>query len=1182
MADKKTLELQIQVIADAASKTVKTLSSDFKNLATQVKGIDTASVSSTVKNLQGEITRAANSIKLFGASSGEIKTMQARIKSATLDLIDGGLKPESKEIQNLIDEYKKLDAVGADLESSTGSLAGGFGNLIDQVKALAPAVAAVSFDKQLGAAAGFALEQSDNFRAMREEFGIMLGDMEAGRGLFNELQEFNFWTPFDMEQTSQATKVLMAAKVPLSEITDYLTRFGDISQGNGQKFQSFINAFSKASAKGSADMEVLNVYLDQGIQILDELGKQFGVTSGEVIKMASNGQISFQQFDQALKSLAAEGGLYYGSMETASQRLDAAQAGLQESTNALAASFGDMLAPAALAVVSGITKIVDAINASPLLKGALAGIIAGVALAINAQLIKAVIALAAKMWTAYAATMAQAGAMAILNPALLGAVAAAGVATAAVVTFAAKQQLAADAVANTNLAIRKQEEKMKDLARSAKAASEEVLSASTTQLRKMADEYENQISDLKSRIADLQHTAQQAQSAFSDANQKEILSNTYIPGGLTADVTGENSGEKPSEEKPSEEINLSALRKQAKQAQAELEEAQKELIRLEGEGQAVLDRLNDMKEFTPDWQDKLLTGVEKINRERELAIQELNKKAGEILGEQFTLSPEYQKELSALNQYFDQEIKKIEPETKPAPVFDAKWTEKNLSEIDRLKNEYQKSIQELNKSSAESFGDNYATRTEYTRELAALESYYQNEISRQARDIIRTEHQDKMAALQEEAEFRLAVARRNLESGTGSVFQFAVEETKSQIASTEAGSVVQSAETGGIGGVIATIIESLVGFMLAIDSVNKLLNFLSTTLSPMFAVLEPLIDSALEPFASFLEEIGRTAGMILAPAFNLLALAISPVSAALKILSPVLQAVAKVFEWLNNYVIVPIGNAFIDVINAVIGLLNKIPFVNIKKLDRLNVIGEKADEMAEEFEKYTDLLNSKFERQKSAVEEMLQSQLDALQSQYELGLISREEYESEAQKYQSTADEKLYEINKQQKEVLDMIYDNTYNMLSEDAKKAVESERTSYAQKWGEKVPVLGHLAGGAVDVVTTVVDTVVSAGKAVGGFFKKLFTWSWDVGTPNIPFDHLAMVHQGETIIPRTFAEGIRSGELSLVGGKGQSSGSQPVYISISVAGSVVTENELVDVIYNGIARGIRSGAKNPLPQGA
>lgn len=94
-----------------------------------------------------------------------------------------------------------------------------------------------------------------------------------------------------------------------------------------------------------------------------------------------------------------------------------------------------------------------------------------------------------------------------------------------------------------------------------------------------------------------------------------------------------------------------------------------------------------------------------------------------------------------------------------------------------------------------------------------------------------------------------------------------------------------------------------------------------------------------------------------------------------------------------------------------------------------------AVEISEGMEKNIELLNSKFERQKSAVEEMLQSQLDALQSQYELGLISRDEYESQAEKYQTTADEKLYEINKQQKEVLDMINDNTYNMLSEGLKK---------------------------------------------------------------------------------------------------------------------------------------------------
>lgn len=1170
MADKKTLELQIQVIADAASKTVKTLSSDFKTLATQVKGIDTASVSSTFKNLQGEITRAANSIKLFGSSSGEIKTMQARIKSATLDLIDGGFKPESKEIQNLISEYKKLDAAGADLESSTGSLAGGFGNLIDQVKALAPAVAAVSFDKQLGAAAGFALEQSDNFRAMREEFGIMLGDMEAGRGLFNELQEFNFWTPFDMEQTSQATKVLMAAKVPLSEITDYLTRFGDISQGNGQKFQSFINAFSKASAKGSADMEVLNVYLDQGIQILDELGKQLGVTSGEVIKMASNGQISFQQFDQALKSLAAEGGLYYGSMETASQRLDAAQAGLQESTNALAASFGDMLAPAALAVVSGITKLVDAINSSPIVKGALAGIIAGIAVAINAQLVKAVVALTVNMWSAYAATMSQAGALSILNPALLAAVAAAGLATATVVTFAARQQDAADAAADTTLALQKQKQGFEELKKSAREYMSFMDDMTIDEAQKTVDSYRNIV------IPAAEQALKEAQQKLAATPQKLTETRQTRAGGTMQTYTVQTDN-------PAYQQALAAVQA----AQAELEVYQERLKNAQQITQEIseakfsadlenankiLERRNELYKNTSEYQREQIQANLDFARSL-LTLQTLNPD-GTYSGFDKSKTAAIIRDLEEQLADFDQNV---------ASAIGNEWSKKIMSESEKLKAEFDAAQKSLTATAKAYYGDTYNTQADYIRENAAMEQYYQEKITEAERKALTSLHEKQMTAIKEEAQYRMEVARQQLNTGDlSAITGFAGNAAITATADTEAGTLVSSFSAGGIGGVLSQLIEAFIQFFTQIESVNKVLNFASTIMESLFAVIEPIIDSAIKPFAGFLDEIGRTAGMILAPAFNLLALAISPVSAALKILSPVLQAVAKVFEWLNNYVIVPIGNAFIDVINAVIGLLNKIPFVNINKLDRLNVIGEKAEEMAENFEKQSYLIEQKFERQKSAVEEMLQSQLDALTSQYELGLISREEYESEAQKYQSAADEKMYEINKQQKEVLDMINDNTYNMLSEDAKKAVESERTSYAQKWGEKVPVLGHLAGAAVDVGKTIVDGVVAAGKAVGGFFKKLFTWSWDVGTPNIPFDHLAMVHQGETIIPRTFAEGIRSGELSLVGGKGSASSGQPVYISISVAGSVVTENELIDIIYNGIARGIRSGAKNPLPQGA
>ncbi len=62
----------------------------------------------------------------------------------------------------------------------------------------------------------------------------------------------------------------------------------------------------------------------------------------------------------------------------------------------------------------------------------------------------------------------------------------------------------------------------------------------------------------------------------------------------------------------------------------------------------------------------------------------------------------------------------------------------------------------------------------------------------------------------------------------------------------------------------------------------------------------------------------------------------------------------------------------------------------------------------------------------------------------------------------------------------------------------------------------------------------------------------SFDVGTPSVPRDMLAMVHQGETIIPANFAEGIRKGEMTLGGaGGGGSHGA-----------SLVLDSDIMNVI--------------------
>jgi len=360
------------------------------------------------------------------------------------------------EIAQAMENFKKLeggighaageaDKLGDSLEDAGGSAKNSalgineLGKALGSLAEVAVLTKAISMIKDLGA---FALQTADNFQTMKNQFGVLLGDMEAGAGLFNEIKAFNDITPFDMDTLTQATNVLISAKVPLQDLQAQLTKFGDLSQGNSQKMTSYVNAFSQAAAKGKADMQVLNTYLHQGVPILDALANNFGVTTAEIVKMSSEGQISFADFSKALDDLTAAGGQYFGGMEIASKSLAAMQEGLKEAVNSLAASFGDMLLPAATGVTGMLTDLANAINESPILKGVFAAVLTAATAAMGIMAVKAA-ALAVKTWLAQAAQMGLNASLAVTNPLLWAGIAAAAAATAGYVYYASSMQKAA-------------------------------------------------------------------------------------------------------------------------------------------------------------------------------------------------------------------------------------------------------------------------------------------------------------------------------------------------------------------------------------------------------------------------------------------------------------------------------------------------------------------------------------------------------------------------------------------------------------------------------------------------------------------------------------------------------------------------------------------------------------------
>ena len=1122
MPDKKTLELQIKLQAKEAAEAVKSFKAEIKNMASQAKaaGETIASDTAIYKNLERSAKQAASSFKLFGSSSQELRDLQKQLKNAALELTDRGFAPESQEVQKLVAEYNKLGAASDKLEAQEGGLLGMLDKIKQELGSVAVVAAAVKFDSFLASGAKFALEQADAVRGMKEEFGIMLGDMKAGAAFFNELQKFNFWTPFDMETIAQGTKGLMAAKVPLGEMTEYLTRFGDLSQGNSQRFQSFINAFSKSSAKGKADMEVLNVFIDQGVQILDQLGKQMGVTSGEVVKMASEGKISFSDLTKALKDLTEEGGLYHDSMASASQRLSGAQAGLQESVNSLAASFGQMLAPAAQTIIELITSLVDAINNSPLAKGVLAGIVVALAVAINVKLVAAVISLAVKMWTAYAATMAQAGAMSILNPALLAGVAVVGLATAGLVAFVAHQQQAADKTNEAALAAIKQNEAIKELTETVKTFSEEQLYFNVSLM-------EDELRSLQGELAELEKKKRRIENGdFSDIS----FSVKNIGAPVDSDVNEKISAVKKKIDELTE-----AVRAYNNEASRRKMEALKE-------ANEVLEHRNKLYNQTREAQR------EQILKELEFAKSLRTLKT---VNEDGTESGFDSRKTEAIIKMLEQKLADLN--RKAAETLGTEWSDKIGSNVQKTMREYEKAQEAMRKKVDALKASGAYVEADHIRENAALELYYARQIAQAKRKDL-DEWSRSFEKKLEDLKYRQLEAIKSGKFGqAASATAKGAVLGSSTLQNTEAGQVAQGFMNGGPLGALMAAFNALIGAVInaiaALENGQKVLNLFSTIISKMFEVIGSLFDDSLKPAVDLLESIGTLLGNIIRP-FAAIAALIVQAEPVMQIVIGIIEAVSAVFEALYEAV-KPVLNAFITLYNGLVDLLARIG-INMRKitvnLDRTSKELEKfSKEQEERIRKY-------YQRREDAIKQLLNSQLEALKSQYELGLISREEYEKQAEKYAKTADDQIIALNQKMVDELDKIKDNTHAALSEAGKQAAGKGREL---AWWEKG--LNLLTGGLYGI-----------GKGIFGHAS---------GSPNIEFDHAAIVHKGETIVPKTFAEGIRSGELALVGrGSSRAESHSPIYVSVSVSGSVVTEKELVDSVYKGIARGIESKKYSPL----
>ena len=143
-------------------------------------------------------------------------------------------------------------------------------------------------------------------------------------------------TAFSLDSAATTAAGAVAAGIkPGKELEGVLGTVANSAAAAGTGMDEMGGIFNKVATTGKAQNDSLQQVADRGIPIYQKLSDQLGVTTDEVFKMASQGKISFSEFESAMSSatgsVAAEmGGTTIGAIDNFNAALGRLGASLLE------------------------------------------------------------------------------------------------------------------------------------------------------------------------------------------------------------------------------------------------------------------------------------------------------------------------------------------------------------------------------------------------------------------------------------------------------------------------------------------------------------------------------------------------------------------------------------------------------------------------------------------------------------------------------------------------------------------------------------------------------------------------------------------------------------------------------------------------------------------------------------
>lgn len=197
------------------------------------------------------------------------------------------------------------------------------------------------------------------FEQLEIAFTTMLGSKEKADSLMQEIVTFAATTPFGLQSTSEATKMLLAYGESADTALDTMRKLGDIASGVGIPLKDVAYLYGTTMTQGRLYTQDLNQFLGRGIPMMDELAKIFGVNKNEVKGLVEAGKVGFPEVQKVIDNLTASGSMFGGLMQAQSKSVAGQIEQLKDAFDVMLNEIGKDSQGFVTSVISGASSVVE-------------------------------------------------------------------------------------------------------------------------------------------------------------------------------------------------------------------------------------------------------------------------------------------------------------------------------------------------------------------------------------------------------------------------------------------------------------------------------------------------------------------------------------------------------------------------------------------------------------------------------------------------------------------------------------------------------------------------------------------------------------------------------------------------------------------------------------------------------